>query len=80
MNNKPEGSVDAQLELHKSTIDEIFTRDNLPAILAVLNSLLPRDVTRISVDEFQTIARAARYDGAINIINDVITFTGKNGK
>lgn len=66
--------LQSDLERYAASIDRIFTRDNLPAILAVLNHLLPRDKERTKDSEFNTLVAAARYDGAINIVNDVITF------
>lgn len=66
--------LQTDLERYSASIDKIFTRDNLPAILAVLNSLIPRDRTRILPSEYETIVAAARYDGALKITNDVVDF------
>lgn len=66
--------LQSDIDRYAATIDKIFTRDNLPAILAVLNSLIPRDRTRIFPSEYETIIAAARYDGALKITNDVVDF------
>lgn len=63
-----------ELDRYASTINTIFTRDNLPAILAVLNSLIPRDPERLADNEYQTVIRAAKYDASLELINGVISF------
>lgn len=75
MNPLQTNPLESQLDHHKVAIDAIFTRENLPAILAVVNSLLPKDRERIAQDEFWTIVNAARYDGALKLTNDIVTFT-----
>lgn len=72
--------LQTDVERYAATIDTIFTRDNLPAILAVLNALLPRDRERIKEDQFKTIISAARHDGALEIVNGVVTFVAGRNK
>ncbi len=67
--------LESQLQHHDAGISIIFTRENLPAILAVMNSQLPRDESRVAETEFQTVVRAAHYEGALHMINAIIKFT-----
>lgn len=72
-------TTEEQLKEYKTGIDTIFTRDNLPAILAVMNSKLPKDITRTKGSEYETIVSAAFYDGALSMINEIINFSNQNG-
>lgn len=70
----PAGSTAAQLELYDSQIKEIFKLENLPAILAVMNHILPKDLTRVAPTEYETIVKAAKYDGCVDMINNLIKY------
>lgn len=72
--------LETQLDHYKVAIDTIFTRENLPAILAVMNSLLPKEDSRIGESEYHTVVKAAFFEGAKAMTDGIINFTAqRNG-
>lgn len=59
---------------NKDKIDEIFKPENLNAILAVMNTLVPIEYCKIAEDEFKTVTNLAKYQGATEIITKLTEF------
>lgn len=67
-----------QLDHHKVAIETIFTRENLPAILAVMNAILPKEDSRIGESDYHTVVKAAFFEGAKSMTEGIINFTATN--
>lgn len=68
-------NIDDEVDNAKITIKDIFSVDNMPTILLVLNSCLPRSAARLQTDAYTTAIAAAKYDASVEFINAVITKT-----
>lgn len=72
--NKITYQIDDQLEIVKPSLKEILNLNNLPPVLILMNSLLPREAVRLRKDAYETAIAAAKYDAVIEFIN---AFTSK---
>lgn len=62
------------MEQYQEQINHIFTQDNLPAILAVLNHIRPKYLGLCKDTEFNTIVNVAKLDGIQELVAELIQY------
>lgn len=60
---------------NQEDIASIFNKENLPAIVEVLNYLRPRELSRVKPTEFETVVSAAKGDYHNDLLQAVMEFS-----
>jgi len=62
------------MEQYKEQINQIFTQENLPVILAVINHIRPKYLGLCRDTEFSTIVNVAKLDGIQELVAELIQY------
>lgn len=65
-------NVDDQIDAAKPALRDLLSIDNMPNLLLVMNSLLPRSSKRLLGDDRATVIAAAQYDACVDFVNRFI--------
>ena len=62
------------MEQYQEQINAIFTQENIPVILAVINHIRPKYLGLCRDTEFNTIVNVAKLDGVQELVAELIKY------